>query len=196
MQTFQDPATRQPKGDHNRRLAMGLDPDEFAATAGVSTEELRRYEMTGPDQDFDVEVARRVGDTLERLETMVPNSEAGGNDIARDGLTPSITRGAHPMDHSNHIRLAADELTPSVLEGATIYGADDHKIGHVSHVHGLGAGSEIIVDVGGFLGLGAKPVAVPASDLEFMRDEDGDVHAVTGWTKDQLEKMPEHKHHH
>lgn len=100
------------------------------------------------------------------------------------------------MDHSNHVRLSATELTPSLLEGATIYGADDHKVGHVSHVHGTGAVSEVIIDVGGFLGLGAKPVAVPMSDLQFMRDADGDIHAVTTWTKDQLENMPEHKHSH
>jgi hypothetical protein len=100
------------------------------------------------------------------------------------------------MDHSNHVRLAATELTPSVLEGATIYGADDHKVGTVSHVHGSGPTSQIVLDVGGFLGIGAKPVAVPADQLAFMRDEDGDVHAVTQWTKDELEAMPEHKHHH
>lgn len=100
------------------------------------------------------------------------------------------------MDHANHVRLSPSELTPAVLEGAAIYGADDHKVGHVSHIHGMGAASQIIVDVGGFLGLGAKPVAVPASDLDFMRDENGEVHAVTGWTKDELENMPEHHHHH
>ncbi|RYE06800.1 MAG: PRC-barrel domain containing protein [Hyphomicrobiales bacterium] len=99
------------------------------------------------------------------------------------------------MDHSHHTRLAAGELTPAVLEGAAIYDAADHKIGTVSHVHGSGAASQIVVDVGGFLGLGAKPVAVPVSDLAFMRGEDGDVHAVTSWTKESLEQMPEHKHH-
>ena len=99
------------------------------------------------------------------------------------------------MDHTNHVRLSATELTPSLLEGATIYGADDHKVGHVSHVHGSGVTTEVIIDVGGFLGLGAKPVAVPVSDLQFMRDEDGDIHAVTSWTKDQLKDMPEHHHH-
>ena len=50
----------------------------------------------------------------------------------------------------------------------------------------------MVIDVGGFLGIGAKPVAVPVNQLEFMRDEDGDVHAVTSWTKDQLKEMPEH----
>jgi len=99
------------------------------------------------------------------------------------------------MDHTNHVRLSPAELAdPALLEGATIYGADDHKVGTISHVHGLGAASQIVVDVGGFLGIGAKPIAVPVSDLEFMRDKDGDVHAVTSWTKDQLKQMPEHRH--
>lgn len=98
------------------------------------------------------------------------------------------------MDHTNQVRLTAAELTPAILESATIYGADDHKVGKLDHVHGGELGGQAIIDVGGFLGIGAKPVAVPLSDLQFMRDESGDVHAVTSWTKDQLKDMPEHKH--
>lgn len=98
------------------------------------------------------------------------------------------------MDHSNHIRLASSELTPAILEGATIYGADDHKVGKVSHLHGTGPTAQAVVDVGGFLGIGSKPVGVPIDQLQFMRDEDGDVHAVTAWTKDELKEMPEHHH--
>ena len=94
------------------------------------------------------------------------------------------------MDHSTHTPLMGAELTPDVLVGATIYGAGDEKVGKVSHVHG----SEIVIDVGGFLGFGAKPVSVDASELDFMRDEDGNVHAVTSWTRDELEDMPEHRH--
>jgi transcriptional regulator with XRE-family HTH domain len=195
MHTLTDPARRQPKGDHNRRIAMGLDLDQFAAEAGVTPEALRDYETTSPDHDFDLEVAQRVGYTLERLETVLPNSETGRNTIGREDFSLSNPQGVHIMDHTNHIRLSATELTPALLEGATIYGADDHKVGHVSHVHGTGAASQVIIDVGGFLGLGAKPVAVPVSDLQFMRDEDGDIHAVTAWTKDQLKEMPEHHHH-
>ena len=40
------------------------------------------------------------------------------------------------MDHSNHVRLTTTELTASILEGATVYGADDHKVGKVDHVQG------------------------------------------------------------
>ena len=100
------------------------------------------------------------------------------------------------MDHSNHVHLNEAELTQSVLKGATIYDAEDHKVGTVSHVHGMGSAGRVVVDVGGFLGIGAKPVAVLAGDLDFMRDADGGIHAVTGWTKDQLEDMPEHSDMH
>lgn len=100
------------------------------------------------------------------------------------------------MDHSQHTPIATTDLTAATLEGATIYGAGDEKVGTVSHLHGAGATSQIVVDVGGFLGIGAKPVALPVNELDFMRDKDGHVHAVTGWTKDQLKDMPEHHHQH
>lgn len=188
-----NPSQRQPKGDHNRRLSLGLDQDAFAAEAGVGVDALRSYELTSPDEDFDVEVARKVGLALDRLEQVLPNSQTGRTSVSDKSHQ---SQGAHSMDHSNHVRLAATEYTPDTLSGASIYDAHDHKIGSVSHVHGMGASSQVIIDVGGFLGLGAKPVAVPASDLEFMRDENGHVHAVTSWTKDQLEAMPEHHHQH
>ena len=96
------------------------------------------------------------------------------------------------MDHSQHVRLTSDELTASTLDDATIYGPGDEKIGSVAHVHGSGATAKVVIDVGGFLGIGAKRVAVSATDLDFMRDESGDVHAVTTWTKEQMKNMPEH----
>lgn len=96
------------------------------------------------------------------------------------------------MDHSKHMRLSDTELAADVLDGVTIYGPGDEKIGSVSHLHGTGAATMIVVDVGGFLGIGAKPIAVPVNQLEFMRDEDGNVHAVTNWTKDELKEKPEH----
>ena len=70
-----DPARRSPKGDHNRRLALGMDPERFAAEAGIGLEELRQYELTSPDQDFDLDVAARVGRALDRLEANPPPTQ-------------------------------------------------------------------------------------------------------------------------
>jgi hypothetical protein len=98
------------------------------------------------------------------------------------------------MDHSRHTRLTDLEMTESNIMHAAVYGLDDSKIGTVSHVHGYGPDRQIIIDVGGFLGIGSKSVALSFSQLDFMRDEDGDVHAVTSFTKDQLKALPEHHH--
>lgn len=98
------------------------------------------------------------------------------------------------MDHTLHTTLTEAELTTAALEGATIYGPNDEKIGHVTEVHGAGALAQVVVDVGGFLGIGAKPVAISVNDLTFMRDEGSQVHAVTRWTKDELKALPEHHH--
>ena len=98
------------------------------------------------------------------------------------------------MDHSKHTPLRSDELTQANLDGAAIYGPDDSKIGSVAHLHGSGVAAQVIVDVGGFLGIGAKPVALDMSRLNFMRDESGDVHATCPMTKDELKGLPAHHH--
>lgn len=96
------------------------------------------------------------------------------------------------MDHTDHVRLTVEQLRPDIVEGATIYGRDDAEIATIDHLHGVGEQARVVFDVGGFLGLGAKRVAVYASQLDFMRDEDGVVHAVTQMTEDQLKALPEH----
>lgn len=66
-----NPYERSPKGDHNRRLSLGLDADEFAATAGVSVDDLKHYEFADMEEISDPTVAQKVGMALERLESNV-----------------------------------------------------------------------------------------------------------------------------
>ena len=98
------------------------------------------------------------------------------------------------MDHTLHTALDAVEINEANLTGATIYDPLDEEIGTVAHVHGIGPATKVIVDVGGFLGIGSKSVALDASQLSFMRGEDGAVHATTSWTKEQVKALPEHHH--
>jgi hypothetical protein len=169
-------------------LAM-TDRDEAPPTGTPgTTDQMPRWE--GPPE------TRPRGYLPAKDDPTTARDAAGENlrDPERSDIGDAAKQRSDPMDHSTHPRLTAEELIPSNLEGAKIYGPDDEKIGSVSHVHGSGVGSQVVIDVGGFLGIGAKPVAVSASALDFMRDEDGEVHAVTTWTKDQLKEMPEHHH--
>ena len=118
-----------------------------------------------------------------------------GTAVAQNPTAPAKTdapaASAQKMDLKGSYR-------SSKLIGLNVYNDADEKLGDVNEliIDRHGKVSAVIIGVGGFLGMGAKPVAVAASDLDFMRDENGDVHAVTNWTKDQLEKMPEHKDMH
>ena len=73
-----NPAERQPKGDHNRRIALGFDINQFAVEAGITTDQLHQYETTAPDHDFDVEVAEMVGIALDRLEAARRTAQEDG----------------------------------------------------------------------------------------------------------------------
>lgn len=98
------------------------------------------------------------------------------------------------MDHTLHQRLNESELTDAVLTGATIYGPGNESVGMVSHLHGSGPTAQAIIDVGGFLGIGAKPVAIRVNEIDFMRDEGGTVHGLTSHSKEALKALPEHHH--
>lgn len=66
---------REPMGDHNRRLSLGIDIEKFASEAGVSADDLRNYELTPAGSDYDRNIAERVGAALERLEAHPPASQ-------------------------------------------------------------------------------------------------------------------------
>jgi DUF2934 family protein len=66
---------RQPIGDHNRRLSLGVDIEQFAAEAGVSRDALRGYELTPAGSAFDLQIAERVGAALDRLEANPPPTQ-------------------------------------------------------------------------------------------------------------------------
>jgi sporulation protein YlmC with PRC-barrel domain len=80
------------------------------------------------------------------------------------------------------------------LTGSTVYGANDEKIGTIDDVVLDKDGKKVdavIVDVGGFLGMGAKPVAIGFEKLQFMADKDGNKYLYTPFTKDQLNAQPQ-----
>jgi hypothetical protein len=97
-----DPYQRSPKGDHNRRLSLGLDADAFAAAAGISVDELKHYEFA--EEVSDPVLAERVGDALERLEARIePKVE--------NGPTPQPESGAaDPVASDVYARLQSAEL--------------------------------------------------------------------------------------
>lgn len=105
------------------------------------------------------------------------------------------TGGAFAFVREGYDRVDVHDLKTSDLEGAYVYGREDESIGSINALN-LGADGKIteaVIDVGGFLGMGAHSVLVPFSQLDVQRETSGTkvrVHLDT--TKEKLKAMPHH----
>jgi len=103
--------------------------------------------------------------------------------------------GAFGFVRNGYSRAEAHDLTTGDVEGATVYGRDDEKIGTVRALK-VGADDRItdaVIDVGGFLGLGAHSVLLPFSQLTVLRATAGsDLRVHLDTTKERLEALPPH----
>ena len=108
---------------------------------------------------------------------------------AATGEAPATTGSvSKPADFA----LATQDIAASKLIGATVFGPDDSNIGEVSDVIFTKTGDidAAVIDVGGFLGIGEKPVAVQFGALNVHEDENGTVTAMINATKEQLDQAP------
>lgn len=90
---------------------------------------------------------------------------------------------------------AAGHMSGNAIIGKTVKNAANESVGKIEdiYVDSSGAIKQVVVSVGGFLGMGAKDVAVPWSDLKFGRDGNS-LTVMTNWTKDSLKAMPDYKY--
>jgi sporulation protein YlmC with PRC-barrel domain len=80
----------------------------------------------------------------------------------------------------------------SALAGTDVLSADGDDVGEVSHalVDAQGNIQYVVFDVGGFLGVGERVVAVPWASFQVVPD-DTRPHLVYGGTQAELEALPE-----
>lgn len=108
-----------------------------------------------------------------------------------DAATADDTKTA-AIDKSTLKELPAADLRAEELMGTTVYGADDSNIGEIGDILMTADGKidAYVIDVGGFLGVGEKKVAVGSDNLAFMADAEGKKYLYTTFTKEQLDAQP------
>ena len=76
------------------------------------------------------------------------------------------------------------------IVGKDLYGANNQEVGEIDDVvmGQDGKVESVLVDVGGFLGMGSKRVAIPVDEIEM----NGERVVATGLTKERAESMAEH----
>ncbi|MBX3567015.1 MAG: PRC-barrel domain-containing protein [Rhizobiaceae bacterium] len=93
------------------------------------------------------------------------------------------------IDKSTLKEMPAGDIRSEEIVGTTVYGADDANVGEIGDVILTQDGKvdAVIIDVGGFLGIGEKEVAVGMDRLAFMTDGNGKTYLYTNLTKEQLD---------
>ncbi len=97
-------------------------------------------------------------------------------------------------DRSTMKKIEMTDISADNLQGKRVYGANNEDIGEISDVLLTQDGKvdAFVVDVGGFLGMGEKAVAIGTQNIDFMSDEDGDLVVFTPFTQEQLKASPEY----
>lgn len=114
------------------------------------------------------------------------------NDNSRIGAAHADV--AH-FSHDGYSAVIVKSVTADDLKSATLYDRGDEKLGSISDltVSADGRITDAVVDIGGFLGIGAHAVSLPYADLTILRENGGDalrVYADT--TQEKLKAMPRH----
>lgn len=96
------------------------------------------------------------------------------------------------IDRSTLDPVDVGQLNATDFIGTTVYGADEAKVGEINDIvlGGDGKVDAVVLDVGGFLGVGSKPVAIGMDNLAFLADQSGKKYLYTEFTKEQLEAQP------
>lgn len=166
--------------------------------------------------DFDwIDAEAETQAMMKDAETMGEKTEAMAEDVAMDEkvekMGDEVAVAANETDaaltedmratmtrpeivREGYVQPELVELTSENLTGARVYGINDEDVGEVSELilNDDGMVEKAVIDVGGFLGLGEKPVAVSFEELNIQRSEDGgEFRVYIDATEDSLEAQPE-----
>ncbi|MGR3484492.1 MAG: PRC-barrel domain-containing protein [Paracoccaceae bacterium] len=172
---------------------MDAEPVEGDTTETVVAE--------GGEQEFDTNVV------VNQEEAVVAEVEdgpiVGENDaVMEDGMVADANPAmdgerrmlsAPIIEREGYATADATELTAEELTGTRIYGINDEFVGEIGDLIVAEDGSitEVIIDVGGFLGLGEKPVAVTFDELQMLSNDAGtDLRIYIDSTEEALESLP------
>jgi sporulation protein YlmC with PRC-barrel domain len=146
---------------------------------------------------FDVALLKNGHNPNKQANGRAANTQVAANppaDVNGQAATRPMTanrNGAPPQDAT-----AVDINTVSAndLKNTTLYDANNQNVGEVGDVilNKDGKIDAVIVDIGGFLGIGEKPVAIAFDDLVIRKDQNNKLYAFTKLTKEQFDSAPQY----
>lgn len=138
------------------------------------------------------------GQTADPAATTAPSATAPATPPSAAPAAPSttapMTAPAYTAPEGYALRADWTGVTADKITGSKVIGPEGENIGSVSDVvigadGGIGA---IILDVGGFLGMGAHTISLASGQVDLYTNADGDVITRSTLDKDALKALPEY----
>jgi len=161
-----------------KNVAVSMDQLEFV-TAEDKTE---RYVLATTKEALNAAPAFEWAD----------DDTATGAVSTNDAMAPAPTGTMDSLNRDGLADFDEAQLTADELKGINVYGTNDEHIGTIGDLalNEDGTVDALIIDFGGFLGIGTKPVAVAFENLDFLADPNNNRSLVLPITREQMEAAP------
>lgn len=171
--------------DHGEKVSVDMTKDQLKAMAPYTYKDTSWRGHVFSDRGVWTEEQRAAADARTATD--------GAALVNRDRAMADSTKPATTTESTGDFNVHGDVSANAVI-GAKIRNDNKDTVGTVEdlYVDAQGAIKTVVVSVGGFLGVGAKDVAVKWSDLKQGRDGKSLV-LTTNLSKDELKAMPNYK---
>jgi len=135
-----------------------------------------------------------AGKTLPTLKAHLQTAQKLASDLGATAMKEDRS-GAVPAQAAADMQLVeATKISANDLINTTVYDPNNRNIGEVNDVVLTKDGKidAVVLDVGGFLGIGEKSVALAFDTLEFRRDANNKLYVYAKFTQQQLEQAPKY----
>lgn len=100
---------------------------------------------------------------------------------------------APQMERDGYSRIEAQDVSTEMLDGKSVFDTQDNDVGSIDDMllDEDGTVSHVIVDFGGFLGIGSSQASIGFDELTILTTEDySDVRVYVDATKAQIQELP------
>lgn len=166
--------------------------DQPAADQNQAQTAMAPADQQPADQNQSQQTAQAPADSAADQQTDDVQTGAISQQPAQPAEQPASTMETFSPEGQTVVDVSA--LTADDLKGTNVYGPDNQHIGTIGDFVLDEEGKMIdavVVDFGGFLGIGTKPVAIAYENLQFYQDANGNRSLVLPVTREQMEQAAE-----
>ena len=188
-------------GIGERDVAIKMDAIRVVTEEGDANDRFLVVNATRQQLESVPAYERRAAHAADAMKSETAMADASDDAAApeTDMATPAAAPLSRPkVERDGYAEVEmVDATTMSVddIQGARVYGTNDEDLGEVSElIIEDGKLTKAVVDVGGFLGIGEKPVAVGFEELQILKNnESGAIRVYMDATEDALKAQPEYE---